>query len=76
MAYLFHYSVFYNIYLPVPANTSLVPSRVAKVHEELRLEFEATTPADALVVTTTSSRTALTIAAIISLKWKEGGVGK
>ena len=58
----------YTIYLPVPANTSLVPTRVAKVPEELRLEFEATPPADALLATTTSSRTALTIAAIISLK--------
>jgi hypothetical protein len=57
--------VLHSIYLPVPANASPAPTRVAKVLEELILEFGATPPADALMVTTTSSRTELTTAAII-----------
>ncbi len=61
----------YHIYLLVLANASSVPTRAAKVAEELRVEFEAAPPADARLVTVTSSRTAFTIAAIVSLNWKE-----
>jgi hypothetical protein len=63
----------YTIYLPVAADASPTFIRVAKVPEELTVEFEATPPTDALLVTATPSRTQLTIAAIISSKWKERG---
>jgi hypothetical protein len=68
MTHLVRHVAIQPIYVPVAANACPVPT---KVHAEVMVEFVATPPADRLVATATSSRTVLTMAAIISLRLKE-----
>jgi hypothetical protein len=66
----------YKTYIPLATNVSPAPTCLVKVRAEVTVEFDAgETPAlaDTLLATITSSRTWLTIAAIIFLNRKEGG---